>query len=249
MNPQSTIAGMRRGQIIEAAVAIIAEQGLQNLSLSEIEAKAGMSRGQLTYYFPTKEDILLAVFDRLLELMYQRLGKPPGSADGDSGLSGGAGWALIQHLFTAILAQPPACPGLGCLQYTFLSQIGHREDFRRRLAALYEEWRSNMAQALAADLALRPGGRSIPPRALATLVQAILHGLGMQAAADPGAFDRQEMLTLCLDVLGSYLEMKKRPKNNGNPANKKGARFGPSSRGTRSVRPKGVSRERFVHEP
>ena len=71
----------------------------------------------------------------------------------------------------------------------------------------------------------------------------------MQAAADPGAFDRQEMLTLCLDVLGSYLEMKKRPKNNGNPANKKGARFGPSSRGTRSVRPKGVSRERFVHEP
>src|SRR5260370_7003585 len=66
------VASVRREQIIEAAVAVIAEQGLQNLSLSEIEKKAGMSRGQLTYYFPTKEAILLAVFDRLVPLMNQQ---------------------------------------------------------------------------------------------------------------------------------------------------------------------------------
>ena len=59
-------------------VAVIAEQGLHNLSLSEIENKAGMKRGQLTYYFRHKEDILLAVFDRVIQLMYQRLGRPPG---------------------------------------------------------------------------------------------------------------------------------------------------------------------------
>src|SRR5262245_58107831 len=52
------IANTRREQIVEAAVAVITEQGLQNLSLSEIEQKAGMSRGQLTYYFKAKEDIL-----------------------------------------------------------------------------------------------------------------------------------------------------------------------------------------------
>src|SRR5262245_66096898 len=75
------IASIRRDQIIEAAIAIIAEQGLHNLSLSEIEKRAGMSRGQLTYYFPTKEEILLAVFDRLLQLMYQRLGRPGGEGE------------------------------------------------------------------------------------------------------------------------------------------------------------------------
>src|SRR5436309_663739 len=77
------VGSIRREQIIEAAVAVITEQGIQNLSLSEIENKAGMSRGQLTYYFRVKEDILLAVFDRLLQLMYQRLGKPEG-AEGDT---------------------------------------------------------------------------------------------------------------------------------------------------------------------
>ena len=33
-----------------------------------------MSRGQLTYYFPAKDDILLAVFDHMIATMHQRAG-------------------------------------------------------------------------------------------------------------------------------------------------------------------------------
>jgi AcrR family transcriptional regulator len=194
------IAKIRRDQIVEAAVAVIAEQGLQNLSLSEIENKAGMSRGQLTYYFPTKEDILLAVFDWLVLLIHQRIGKP-----GGQGCDQDSGWEWVAHLLDKLLTQPPVSPEFACLQYTFLSQISHRADFRQRLATLYEGWRSNMALGLSADLARRPAARQVSPRALATLVQAILHGLGMQRAADPDAFDREEMLELCLDVLSHYL--------------------------------------------
>lgn len=194
------IASIRKEQITDAASAVIAEQGIQNLSLSEIEHKAGMSRGQLTYYFPTKEAILLAVFDRLLELMCQRMG----AADGRPNVPPG-GWEVVQYLVKALIGQPPLSPAFHCLQYTFLSQIGHREDFRQRLATLYEEWRSHLARELGDDPSLRPAARTVSPRALATLVQAILHGLAMQRAADPDAFDRQEMVDLCLDVLGRYL--------------------------------------------
>src|SRR5713101_1902675 len=102
------IASIRRDQIVEAAVAVIAEQGLHNLSLSEIEKRAGMSRGQLTYYFPTKEAILLAVFDRLLQLMYQRLGQPEGPAENPACAPGG--WEWVHHLFAALLGQPPVSP-------------------------------------------------------------------------------------------------------------------------------------------
>src|SRR5438876_218754 len=168
------IGSIRREQIVEAAVAIITEQGLQNLSLSEIETKAGMSRGQLTYYFPTKEDILLAVFDRLLLLTYQRIGNPPGEPCSQAG-----GWDWVCHLLERLLTQAPPNTQFGCLQYTFLSQIGHREDFRQRLATLYEQWRSHMAEGLAGDLAQRRPARPVSPRALATLVQAFLHALAM----------------------------------------------------------------------
>jgi AcrR family transcriptional regulator len=206
-NARIDVGSIRREQIVEAAIAVITERGLQNFSLSEIEKKAGMSRGQLTYYFPTKEAILLAVFDRLLQLTYQRIGTPAEKEPEQA-----SGWDWTQHLLEKIVGEPPVNPQFGILQYTFLSQIAYREDFRRRLATLYEEWRGQMAQGLAVDLARDPDTRTIPSRAMASVIQALLHGLGMQAAADPQAFDRQEVLALCLDMLGSYMKIQPHPR-------------------------------------
>ncbi len=191
-------------------MAVIAEQGIQNLSLSAIEKKAGMARGHLTYYFPAKEEILLAVFDRLLQLMYERVGTPGGK---DPCAGEVSGWEWVQHLLGMILLRPPASPEFHALQYTFLSQIGHREDFRKRLALLYEEWRGNLAQGMAGELALAKDPPPADPRLLGTLVQALLHGLAMQLAADPSAFDRDAMFRLCLEVLGGYLHPAGRPAN------------------------------------
>jgi AcrR family transcriptional regulator len=206
-HPSSDIRTTRRQQIVDAAVAVITEQGIQNLSLSEIEQRAGMSRGQLTYYFNSKEAILLGVFDHLLELMYQRIGTPAG-AGGDPCQA--SSWEWVHHLLEKVLTRPPVSPEFSCLQHTFLAQIGHRDDFRRRLATLYEDWRGNMGKGLAEDLARNPGGPAVEPRAMASFIQALLHGLGVQLAADPDAFDPAEMMQLCRDVLGSYLHPKPR---------------------------------------
>ncbi len=212
-NGRVDVGRVRREQVVEAAVAVIAEQGLQSLSLSEIEKRARMSRGQLTYYFPAKEDILLAVFDRLLELMHQRVQ----AAHGDPCAAGDTAWERLEHFLRWVLLQPPSVPEFHALQYTFLSQIGHREDFRQRLAQLDEEWRGHMAGDFAKDLA--PGGeqngggaagpRPVSPRTVASFVQALLHGLAMQRAADPDAYDRQEMLELCLDLLGTFFRRRR----------------------------------------
>ena len=201
------IGSIRREQIVHAAIAVIAEQGIQNLSLSEIEAKAGMSRGQLTYYFPTKEDILLGVFDRLIEMMHERA---RANGIGDGCAPDEKGWERLSHFLTMFLLNWPDFSEFNSLQYTFLSQIGHRDDFRQKLAGLYAEWRGHMADDVAGDLEGRPGNKA-SPRTFASLVQAILHGLAIQRAADPGAYDRQEMLDLCLDLLGGYLRRAPRP--------------------------------------
>src|SRR4051812_48325757 len=109
MKQPSDIAVQRREQIIEAAVAVIAEQGLHKLSLSEIETRAGMCRGQLTYYFPTKEAILLAVFDRMMVMACKRLGPPPGVEQGDDGRLVGpcSAWTIIEYLFRMVLLPTP----------------------------------------------------------------------------------------------------------------------------------------------
>jgi AcrR family transcriptional regulator len=225
------IAGIRREQIVDAAVAIIAEQGLQNLSLSEIEQKIGMSRGQLMYYFKAKEEILLAVFDRLLALMCEQQG-----FDNKNGAWATKSWLeLFQLILEFLLRQPPANPAFNALQFTFLSQIGHRADFRARLADLYEEWRTQMASDISRDVRRRPAARQVSPRALATLAQAILHGVAVQMAADPKAINARELVKLSVDILRSYLwpaATKRRPvklrARRAKPATRNGARFHPN---------------------
>jgi len=203
-SPRINIGTIRRRQIVDAAWAIIAEQGLPKLSLSVIEKKVQMSRGQLTYYFKTKEDIFLAVFDRLMEQCQQR-GRP---GDGDPGHPlGQAGWEeAVAFILRRLLLNPGEHkPEFHALHYTFLAQISHREDFRARLARLYEDWRRAMTDHLGQTLQERPAERKIASRSFATIVQALINGLAVQAAVDPHAFDGEEVIEMCLDMLRSYL--------------------------------------------
>jgi len=200
-----SISFIRKEQIVDAAVYVIAQQGLLNFSLSEIEKKAHMSRGQLTYYFPAKEDILLAVFDRFLSLMqidFQVQDKKTGKPSADQL----KGWERISRIIENVLARPVEGDGFHALQYTFLSQMSHRDDFRFRLSALYEEWRIKITGDLTQEFATVTNDLDF--RNLATLIEAILHGLSMQRAADPDAFDPKTMCDLVLNILFSFMRSK-----------------------------------------
>lgn len=201
-----SIASIRKSEIVDAAIAVIARKGLQGLSLSEIEKLASMSRGQLTYYFPSKESIFLAVFDRVLEYMDKEVS---GFVSDHTGRAKGKfdGWQKVSTLVDHVIQKQPLSETFHALQFTFLSQISHREDFKKRLSDLYEGWRSEMAQDLGAKN--KNDGKF---RDFATLVQAILHGLIIQRAADPKSFDPKSMSLLVLDVLSGYLFKNQKPK-------------------------------------
>lgn len=192
----SEVARQHRDRIMDAAEAIIAGEGIDKLSLGRIEHRlGGMSRGQLTYYFATKEAILLAVFERMLRRMIAR----DLAGDGPKPMTGRAWECLSEGLGRALGDHPkPGEEDLFSLLYTFLAQMAHRPDYRDRMAHLYREWR----QLIAADLAGSvPGPHPVPPAVAASLVQALFHGLGMQLAVDPNAFDRHDMLAACLRLM------------------------------------------------
>lgn len=191
----SEIALTRREQILDAAEAIITGSGIQKLSLGQIEDRAGMSRGQLTYYFPTKESILLAVHDRML----RRMIRDAMAADGPKPMTGRA-WEFVQHSLGKHLGAdwpPPGGKELFSLLFTFLAQMGHRDDYRARLAQWYRQWRG----FIAADVTSSVPEPSVSPQVIAALMQALFHGLDVQLMMDPDAFDRQEMFAACVKLL------------------------------------------------
>ncbi|MEJ2870710.1 TetR family transcriptional regulator [Actinomycetospora sp. OC33-EN08] len=58
---RSFIERARRSQIIDATVAVIAEDGLQQASLARIAARAGISKGVISYHFTGKDELIREV--------------------------------------------------------------------------------------------------------------------------------------------------------------------------------------------
>ncbi len=60
-NPSSFIETARRAQIIEKTIETIADQGYAQASLAQIAKRAGISKGVITYYFVSKDELLKQV--------------------------------------------------------------------------------------------------------------------------------------------------------------------------------------------
>ena len=58
-----TVRELRRAQIVEVARRIVAERGLEALTIGALERELDFSRGVITYHFRNKDDIVHAVLD------------------------------------------------------------------------------------------------------------------------------------------------------------------------------------------
>lgn len=60
-------------QVLRAALDLFAAQGYANTSVQQIVAAAGVTKGALYHYFASKDDLLFAIYERMLSLQKQRL--------------------------------------------------------------------------------------------------------------------------------------------------------------------------------
>jgi AcrR family transcriptional regulator len=57
-------AESRRLQLLDIALNLFSERGVENVSIKDIAAEAKVAQGLLYHYFPSKDDLLAAVFQR-----------------------------------------------------------------------------------------------------------------------------------------------------------------------------------------
>jgi AcrR family transcriptional regulator len=67
----------RRRALVEAACELIVEKGFEGLRVRDIAARVGINHATLHYHFPTKEDLIRAVLDRLIEQVNGSKSEPP----------------------------------------------------------------------------------------------------------------------------------------------------------------------------
>ena len=63
----------RRQQLLEAAIAVFRAKGLRATSVDDIVLEAGVAKGTFYLYFATKDDVVTAIAERLIEGVAERI--------------------------------------------------------------------------------------------------------------------------------------------------------------------------------
>jgi AcrR family transcriptional regulator len=165
----------RRQQLVEAATAVFIRQGYANTRVADIAAAAGVAKGTVYEYFPSKEEVFLAVFAWVNEGITQRIEEE----------IAGAGDAVgrLETLFRVageIVAEHPNLYAMTLDFWAATRGTSVRDRLGKACASLYEEHRRLISQILGEGCVsgqLRP---EIDVDSIATVLVGALDGVGVQ---------------------------------------------------------------------
>ena len=65
MAPKTEISNIRREELTQAALKCLAAKGYDRVTLDDVTKEAGLSKGIASYYFNTREDLLVSVIHKM----------------------------------------------------------------------------------------------------------------------------------------------------------------------------------------
>jgi AcrR family transcriptional regulator len=165
-SPGSTPAGRRsRDRILRASLGLITEVGIDQVRLAEIARRAGMSSGQVIYYFSSKEHILLETLAwREQQETAERRSALPRAAPG---------WPRLE-LFVDLYLPSSLTDSVWILWMEAWARASHSAEVSLFLDTLMRPWREDLAeivdQGVAEGVFRTPGpGDDFPLRFCAVL--------------------------------------------------------------------------------
>ncbi|HEV2495623.1 MAG TPA: TetR/AcrR family transcriptional regulator [Terriglobia bacterium] len=163
-------------RVVETARVLFWEKGYETTTLQDVTQKANVKSGSLYYLFRTKEDLLLAVLDRYVDLLWPAVIEPAFSREHDPierifAILGGYRQGLIYTGFAH------GCP-IGNLA---LEVSDEHPRAREKIAKNFEGWRSWIRKCLEEAGDHLPVG--VDRERLAIFVLTVMEGAVMQARA------------------------------------------------------------------
>ncbi|MEV6614449.1 TetR/AcrR family transcriptional regulator [Streptomyces sp. NPDC051051] len=176
-----------REDVLAAAMAMIAERGLEKLTMAALGREVGMSSGHLLYYFRSKDELLL----QALEWSEGRLGAERGRL-----LTGRA--TARERLDAYVDLYVP--DGHRDPHWTLWLEVWNRSqnaaadaDARDRQAAIEGAWHRDLV-ALLAEGVSRGEFRPVDPDRFAARLRALLDGFSIHVAIGLRGTDREQVI-------------------------------------------------------
>ena len=186
----------RRAQIVQAAFDLIATRGLEGLRFGDVARAVGINNGTLLYYFSSKDALVQAVGDYVVD-QYQQTSWSAGEQRPDQPPR--TPLADLRWEFTDASARLRDAVGIVYLE--LLARAQRDPAVAALLADIDAAWRAWLAQLLEAG---RQDGslRADLDVGLATsLIMSAIRGVGMQALVPPATAD----LAPALNAVGELI--------------------------------------------
>lgn len=71
MSPRPDVSDERKAQILNASETVFAQKGLNDARMDDIAQETGVSKGVLYLYFKSKDDLIIAILDRVFQRQFK----------------------------------------------------------------------------------------------------------------------------------------------------------------------------------
>src|ERR1022692_1175821 len=158
-----------RDEILKAAMQLFANRGFHETSMSEVARSAGVSKALIFWHFKTKEELFMAVLNRLLEPYFIDFTEEAGALDEKSQL------LRLIELYLLFVRD-----NASSIRF-FVAQLLHDEKLSdgltNQVLELYEGYRNLLVDLIGRAQEKRLCKNDFPPEAAASFLLSMLNGL------------------------------------------------------------------------
>ncbi len=185
----------RQEAIVRAAAQVIAERGLAQVRVADVAERAGISTGHVTYYYPTKNALLMAAIRDSEEQLIAEVES--------SVLKVRDPWRRLDRL-----VELSASSGRSDQGWVLWFQVWHEASLDPEVAEVQDDldsrWRAILADVLRYG-SERGAFAMDDPVAMARVLSSLVDGLSIQATLGAPGVGRRDVLALFRDTARTLL--------------------------------------------
>jgi AcrR family transcriptional regulator len=196
MPGQKATEAARRAQILKAAYDVALRRGIEGLTVRAVAARARLSHGLVLFHFKRKDQLGLALLDRVLATTLSlkipdEIGtilKPRARLQ-----------ALLGHEVHRLLEEPRRIR----LLMEYWARGAHNALIRERISTALDGYRAAFRKITEEALPMK-AGQAGTSAGVAAIAVSLIIGYSVQAMIDPQQFDIEEYLAAVQAILGDF---------------------------------------------
>lgn len=185
----------REEALVKAAAAAIADLGLANVRVSDIAERAGIGTGHVTYYFPSKDDLLMLAIRRSEEELHERIASEVERIADP--------WKRLRSLIELAMADGPGDPGW-VLWFDVWSRAAVVPEVASGSSELETWWRTSLDEVIA--FGVSRGDFEVADQQEAGLIlSSLIEGLSIRLTLGQADLTKKKAVDVCVRMARSRL--------------------------------------------